>query len=211
MDKEIQLKCPTFVSETNTIGCMAHIIHLAASDGLKALAHANEPTQTGVQQPPEQLDLSNIINEADGLNLNYDSIISQIAHLGSYLSQSLQCQENFITMASQKYEVAPMTPTIMAMTGKLSKYLQILLWKTPVICATILDPCFKHQGKSCINCWQLTSRHANVKHDKSQAHVKHTPHSGLTPNPVTSTNIGSPVPSTEIPHHLILLQPSKSW
>ncbi|MBW0576124.1 hypothetical protein O181_115839 [Austropuccinia psidii MF-1] len=31
--------------------------------------------------------------------------------------------------------------------------------------------------------------------------VEHTSHSGLTPNPVTSTNIGSPVPSTENPHH----------
>ncbi|MBW0485337.1 hypothetical protein O181_025052 [Austropuccinia psidii MF-1] len=44
-----------------------------------------------------------------------------------------------------------------------------------------------------------------------QANVMHMSHSGLTPNPVTSTNIGLPVPSTEIPHHRILPQPSKSW
>ncbi|MBW0487308.1 hypothetical protein O181_027023 [Austropuccinia psidii MF-1] len=45
----------------------------------------------------------------------------------------------------------------------------------------------------------------------SRIKVKLTSHSGLTPNPVTSTNIGSPVPSTEIPHHWILPQPSESW
>ncbi|MBW0572143.1 hypothetical protein O181_111858 [Austropuccinia psidii MF-1] len=70
---------------------------------------------------------------------------------------------------------------------------------------------FKHQGESCVNRRQLTSRQANVKHDKSQAHVEHTSYSCLTPNPVTSTNIGSPVPSTQIPHHVIIPQPSDGW
>ncbi|MBW0582121.1 hypothetical protein O181_121836 [Austropuccinia psidii MF-1] len=46
---------------------------------------------------------------------------------------------------------------------------------------------------------------------KNQANIEHMLHSGLTPNPVTSTNLCSPVPSTEIPHHQILPQPSKSW
>ncbi|MBW0553436.1 hypothetical protein O181_093151 [Austropuccinia psidii MF-1] len=48
-----------------------------------------------------------------------------------------------------------------------------------------------HQGKSCVN-----------------SNIEHTSHSCLTPNPVTSTNIGSPVPSNQTPHHLIILQPS---
>ncbi|MBW0566889.1 hypothetical protein O181_106604, partial [Austropuccinia psidii MF-1] len=43
---------------------------------------------------------------------------------------------------------------------------------------------------------------------KNQATVEHTSYSCLTPNPVTSTNIGSAVPSTQIPHHLIIPQPS---
>ncbi|MBW0464133.1 hypothetical protein O181_003848 [Austropuccinia psidii MF-1] len=90
MAQEIQVKCPKFVAETNTIGCMAHIIHLAAHDGLKALAHENGPTQTEAQEPQGQMDLSNLIDEADGLYLKYDSIVSQIARLGSYLCQSPQ-------------------------------------------------------------------------------------------------------------------------
>ncbi|MBW0582631.1 hypothetical protein O181_122346, partial [Austropuccinia psidii MF-1] len=43
---------------------------------------------------------------------------------------------------------------------------------------------------------------------KNQANVKHTSYSCLRPNPVTSTNIRSHVPSTQIPHHLIIPQPS---
>ncbi|MBW0498151.1 hypothetical protein O181_037866 [Austropuccinia psidii MF-1] len=46
---------------------------------------------------------------------------------------------------------------------------------------------------------------------KNQANVEHASHSGLTPNPVTSNNVGSPVPSTQIPHHLIIPQPSDDW
>ncbi|MBW0555200.1 hypothetical protein O181_094915 [Austropuccinia psidii MF-1] len=88
MAQEIQVECPTFVSEANTIGCMAHIIHLAAHDGLKALAHANEPTQAEAQEPQGRMDLSNLIDKADGLYLKYNSIASQIARLGSYLCQS---------------------------------------------------------------------------------------------------------------------------
>ncbi|MBW0530224.1 hypothetical protein O181_069939 [Austropuccinia psidii MF-1] len=46
---------------------------------------------------------------------------------------------------------------------------------------------------------------------KNQANIENTSHSGLTPNPVTSTNIFFPVPSTEIPHHQILPQLAESW
>ncbi|MBW0531682.1 hypothetical protein O181_071397 [Austropuccinia psidii MF-1] len=59
----------------------------------------------------------------------------------------------------------------------------------------------------------FTSSRIKVKltSSKNEANVQHMSHSGLTPNAVTSTNIGSPVPSTEIPHHQIIPQPSESW
>ncbi|MBW0473387.1 hypothetical protein O181_013102 [Austropuccinia psidii MF-1] len=104
MAQEIQVKCPTFIAETNTIGWMAHIIHLAACDGLKALAHANGHTQTEAQEPQGQMDLSNLIDEADGLYLNYNSIISKIAFLGSYLCQIPQHREKFIGMVNLVYD-----------------------------------------------------------------------------------------------------------
>ncbi|MBW0491887.1 hypothetical protein O181_031602 [Austropuccinia psidii MF-1] len=43
---------------------------------------------------------------------------------------------------------------------------------------------------------------------KDQENVEHTSHSVLTPNPVTFTNIGSPLPSMVITRHLIILQPA---
>ncbi|MBW0541414.1 hypothetical protein O181_081129 [Austropuccinia psidii MF-1] len=46
---------------------------------------------------------------------------------------------------------------------------------------------------------------------ENKANVEQTSYPCLTPNPVTSTNIGSPVPSTQIPHHLIIPQPSNGW
>ncbi|MBW0563069.1 hypothetical protein O181_102784 [Austropuccinia psidii MF-1] len=70
---------------------------------------------------------------------------------------------------------------------------------------------YMHQGESRVNLRRLTSRQASVKQDKSQAHVEHTSYSCRTPNPVTSPNIGSPVPSTQILHHRIIPQPSDGW
>ncbi|MBW0556695.1 hypothetical protein O181_096410, partial [Austropuccinia psidii MF-1] len=57
----------------------------------------------------------------------------------------------------------------------------------------------------------FTSSRIKIKltQSKNQANIEHMSHSGITPNLVTSTNIGSPVPSTEISHHLIVPQPSK--
>ncbi|MBW0512262.1 hypothetical protein O181_051977 [Austropuccinia psidii MF-1] len=69
-------------------GYMTHIIHLAACDGLKALARVTGPTQAEAQEPQGQMDLSNLINKADNLYLKYNSIVLQISHLGSHLCQN---------------------------------------------------------------------------------------------------------------------------
>ncbi|MBW0475933.1 hypothetical protein O181_015648 [Austropuccinia psidii MF-1] len=82
---------------------MAHIIHLEECDGLKALAHANGPTQTKAQEPQGQMDISNLIDKPDSLYSKYDSIVSQISLLGSDLCQSPQGQEKFIAMVNFVY------------------------------------------------------------------------------------------------------------
>ncbi|MBW0549626.1 hypothetical protein O181_089341 [Austropuccinia psidii MF-1] len=48
-----------------------------------------------------------------------------------------------LNQACQQYDVAPIEAAALAMTSKLKKYLTLLLHKTPVICASILDPCCK--------------------------------------------------------------------
>ncbi|MBW0491842.1 hypothetical protein O181_031557 [Austropuccinia psidii MF-1] len=50
-----------------------------------------------------------------------------------------------IHQACDQYDVTPIEPAAMAMTNKLTKYLRQLFLKTPVICASILDPRFKLQ------------------------------------------------------------------
>ncbi|MBW0530201.1 hypothetical protein O181_069916 [Austropuccinia psidii MF-1] len=37
----------------------------------------------------------------------------------------------------------------------------------------VINNCTSHQGKSRVNCWQLTSRQGNINQDESQTHVEH--------------------------------------
>ncbi|MBW0491999.1 hypothetical protein O181_031714 [Austropuccinia psidii MF-1] len=100
MAQEISRSVPTFHADTHSIGCMAHIIHLAARDGLSALTNTNT-TATPIGH---RMDLSNLLDTPDGTHLQYDSIISRIAKLGSYLRQSSQRREKFITTVNLVYD-----------------------------------------------------------------------------------------------------------
>ncbi|MBW0499106.1 hypothetical protein O181_038821 [Austropuccinia psidii MF-1] len=159
MVNKIASTAATFNASTHAIGCMAHVLHLAAQDGLKALSKGVAPTTCEQEEPPGQMAIVNIINPPDGLSLRYDSIISCVAQLASYLWQSPQCREKFeatvkliydgpkptnantlLCHACQQYDVAPIEAAALAMTSKLTKSLTLLLRKTPVICASILDP-----------------------------------------------------------------------
>ncbi|MBW0466196.1 hypothetical protein O181_005911 [Austropuccinia psidii MF-1] len=244
MVNEIASTAPTFNASTHAIGCMAHVLHLAAQDGLKALSEGVAPTTCEQEEPPGPMAIVNIINTPDGSSLRYDSIISRVARLASYLRQSPQRREKFaatvklnydgpkstnantllchvrtcwnstydmleralclreaynqycspenmesfrlspiewekvevmvnflqplyeatniicgskyptinqalplyillikrLNQACQQYDVAPIEAAALAMTSKLKKYLTLLLHKTPVICASILDP-----------------------------------------------------------------------
>ncbi|MBW0546547.1 hypothetical protein O181_086262 [Austropuccinia psidii MF-1] len=99
MAQEIEKQCPTFTSSTNTIGFMAHLLHLAAHDELRSLSDG--PTSTTI---PEDEDLPSpmlisilVTPPPDGLQLKYDPIILQVALLGSYLQHGPQRQEKFVT------------------------------------------------------------------------------------------------------------------
>ncbi|MBW0583948.1 hypothetical protein O181_123663 [Austropuccinia psidii MF-1] len=75
---------------------MAHTIHLAARDGLKALVNA----ASDALDPPiasDPMEIKNLVSPPDGLNIKYDSIITCIGGLPSYLHQSPQRCEIFIT------------------------------------------------------------------------------------------------------------------
>ncbi|MBW0511575.1 hypothetical protein O181_051290 [Austropuccinia psidii MF-1] len=95
MVQEIEIISPTFKAETHAVGCMAHIIYLAAPDWLKALGHGVSADIEVNQKYAEliaPMAISNLINPPDGQNMRYDSIISCIAWLASYIKKSPQRQ-----------------------------------------------------------------------------------------------------------------------
>ncbi|MBW0570117.1 hypothetical protein O181_109832 [Austropuccinia psidii MF-1] len=213
MAQEIGKKNPVFDPNQQAIGCMAHTIHLTACDGLNALGSQPDSISEEPTEVAGPMSIANLVDPPDGLNLNYNSIVSCIAQLASYINRSPQQQEKFlktvqlvydeskpthvttllshvvtrwnstfemltrafalkdayhhfcttlnlkinhalplyillikhIQQACEQYNVVQIEPATIAMTTKLSKYLKMHLQKTPVICATILDPQFKIQ------------------------------------------------------------------
>ncbi|MBW0487668.1 hypothetical protein O181_027383 [Austropuccinia psidii MF-1] len=99
MVQEIEIISPKFKAETHAIGCMAHIIHLAPCDGLNALGHGVS-AEIEVNQKSNEvvalMEISNLINPPDVQHMRYDSIISCIAWIASYMKQSTQIQEKCI-------------------------------------------------------------------------------------------------------------------
>ncbi|MBW0500156.1 hypothetical protein O181_039871 [Austropuccinia psidii MF-1] len=96
----IQTMTPAFSADTQTIGCMAHTLHLAAQDGLNTLAQPLPSSgfhQNDKLDLPGPMSIASIVDQPDGTDLNYGLIISQIAQLDSYLSQSPQPREQFVT------------------------------------------------------------------------------------------------------------------
>ncbi|MBW0464972.1 hypothetical protein O181_004687 [Austropuccinia psidii MF-1] len=77
MAQKIEALIPTFPACTNSFGCMAHTIHLAAQDGLNAPAQgppvaANEP-KGNINGP---MSISHILDLSYGFNTSYDAIIN---------------------------------------------------------------------------------------------------------------------------------------
>ncbi|MBW0477723.1 hypothetical protein O181_017438 [Austropuccinia psidii MF-1] len=68
------------------------------------------------------MDLSNLLDTPDGTHLQYDSIISQIAKLGSYLQQSPQHCEKFITMVNLVYDGSKPTKASTLLTNVCTRW-----------------------------------------------------------------------------------------
>ncbi|MBW0463624.1 hypothetical protein O181_003339 [Austropuccinia psidii MF-1] len=72
-------------------------VNLVAHDGLKALGNSSLVESSPAKNPRGPMDLTSLIDWPEGLNLNYNSIISQVACLALYLHQSPQQCKRFIT------------------------------------------------------------------------------------------------------------------
>ncbi|MBW0544535.1 hypothetical protein O181_084250 [Austropuccinia psidii MF-1] len=102
MGQQLQGLSSSFISQTNLIGCMAHTIHLSARDGIQALGKGTVPNQENADNGP--MAICSIVDPPEGQNLNYNSIISHILCLGSYIRKSPQEQEKFITVVKLFYD-----------------------------------------------------------------------------------------------------------
>ncbi|MBW0474465.1 hypothetical protein O181_014180 [Austropuccinia psidii MF-1] len=106
MALEIKSICPCFCSKDHAVGCMAHTIHLAARDGLKALGSDTGDTSTPVDHNNlNPMAISSLTNPPNGLNLQYNSIIGKISQLASYLCHSPQRREKLITTVNLVYDI----------------------------------------------------------------------------------------------------------
>ncbi|MBW0518687.1 hypothetical protein O181_058402 [Austropuccinia psidii MF-1] len=117
MVNEIASMAETFNASTHAIGCMAYVLHLVARDGIKALSEGVSPTTCEQEEPPGPMAIVNIINPPDGLGLRYDSIISHVAGLTSYLQKSPQCGENFAATVKLIHDVPKPTNAMYVLAG----------------------------------------------------------------------------------------------
>ncbi|MBW0588578.1 hypothetical protein O181_128293 [Austropuccinia psidii MF-1] len=105
MAQEVKDICPQFCSKANAVGCMAHTIHLAARDCLKALGTNSGHSITSTDEDNfNPMSISSLVDPPDGLHLQYSSIISNISCLASYLRHSPQQKDNFVTTVNLIYE-----------------------------------------------------------------------------------------------------------
>ncbi|MBW0461576.1 hypothetical protein O181_001291 [Austropuccinia psidii MF-1] len=108
-----------FKAETHAIGCMAHIIHLAANNRLNALGHGVSSDIKVNQQSADLIApraISNLINPPDGQHMRYDSNIPCITWLASYMKQGPQRQEEFIGTVNLLYYRSQMINVITLLT-----------------------------------------------------------------------------------------------
>ncbi|MBW0568078.1 hypothetical protein O181_107793 [Austropuccinia psidii MF-1] len=92
---------------------MAHTIHLAACDGLSALGNvASDALDSSIASDP--MEIADLVSPPNGLDLKYNLIITCIGLLASYLHQSPQRCEKFITTVKLVYDYSrPMHATML--------------------------------------------------------------------------------------------------
>ncbi|MBW0581747.1 hypothetical protein O181_121462 [Austropuccinia psidii MF-1] len=104
MCSKMQDLCQEFIARKQWLGFMAHTIHLAARDGLKALAIGSpNSTQNKSEDTVSQTSIENLIDIPDGQDIQYYSIILQISHLAGFLNQSPQWRDKSNTTVKLIY------------------------------------------------------------------------------------------------------------
>ncbi|MBW0512370.1 hypothetical protein O181_052085 [Austropuccinia psidii MF-1] len=124
MAQEIKCLIPSFSASKHSIGCMAHTIHLASHDGLNALAQSgplpSDQEASGNNSGP--MAISSLVDEPDGQNTLYNSIIDLLSKLASYIRQSPQRHEKFICTVNLIYEEGQTTKETTLLTNVFTRW-----------------------------------------------------------------------------------------
>ncbi|MBW0463373.1 hypothetical protein O181_003088 [Austropuccinia psidii MF-1] len=106
MAQKLEENLVSLNSAMQQIGCMAHIIHLATWDGLSTFSL--DSTSPDNNMPPDDwinnfISIETLVNSQDVMPLRYNTIISQVSRLASYLNHSPQQRDKFITTVHLVY------------------------------------------------------------------------------------------------------------
>ncbi|MBW0515660.1 hypothetical protein O181_055375 [Austropuccinia psidii MF-1] len=71
---EIQAMCPSFSASTQSIRCMAHMIHLAERDGLNALSKGSTSSPEYKVGDLGQMAISNLVDPPNGQKIKIQSL-----------------------------------------------------------------------------------------------------------------------------------------
>ena len=92
MAKVEQILGGQFMASEHLLGCMAHVINLAAKDGLQAFGfNPNAPdSELTLEQMDNPMHISNITNQPDGVNVNLKTVILRIHGLTTHVHATPQ-------------------------------------------------------------------------------------------------------------------------
>ncbi|MBW0564091.1 hypothetical protein O181_103806 [Austropuccinia psidii MF-1] len=119
MVQEIKCLIPSFSASNHEIGCMVHTIHLATCNGLNALAQSGPlpSNQEAGGNNSGPMAISNLVDEPDGQNTLYNSIIDCLSKLASYIRQSPQRGKKCIRTVNLIYEEGQTTKATTLLTN----------------------------------------------------------------------------------------------
>ena len=93
-----------FESAKHLLGCMAHVINLAARDGLAVFGTIASPEEASDDPVFNPLNISNLVDRPDGAEVNLKTVVACIHGLTTDVRGSTQRHENFqscITLSQQ--------------------------------------------------------------------------------------------------------------
>ncbi|KAI7967282.1 hypothetical protein MJO29_000559 [Puccinia striiformis f. sp. tritici] len=82
-----------FDANTRLLGCMAHVINLAAHDGLKVFGALSQDAEKEVTL--RNMDFDTILDRPDGIDVNLQTVVSRIHGLATFVRHSPQRREGF--------------------------------------------------------------------------------------------------------------------